>query len=227
MKKTIALFSLLSMATACSIQYDAQYGMRLAPPSVRNKSAAEHQEATHSDPTAEPSSTWANHAFQPIHVAESPESAPTYDARESVIETLPSTAGESQDGFASAESLEPATSVEAPFVHARQNSELERVSDVPLWLETLLALFLALIAILAVALGGFAAIGAVLYFSVGEVGAGWILSGVSLVFIVGGYLLFRWVQPMLPQMGYGVFQNRSIRIGLLVLLLLLSVLFAG
>ncbi len=227
MKKILALFSLLSIATACSIQYDAQYGMRLEPHSVRHKAAAEHQEATHSNPTAEPSSTWADHAFPPILVAESPESAPTSDARESLLETLPSTAGEGQEGFASAESTEPATSVKAPSVHARQDSERERVSDVPLWLETLLALFLALIAILAVALGGFAAIGAVLYFSVGEVGAGWVLSGVSLTFIVGGYLLFRWVQPMLPQMGYGVFQNRSIRIGLLVLLLLLSVLFAG
>ncbi len=227
MKKILALLSLLSIATACSIQYDAQYGMRLEPHSVRHKAAAEHQEATHSNPTAEPSSTWADHAFPPILVAVSPESAPTSDARESLLETLPSTAGEGQEGFASAESTEPATSVKAPSVHARQDSERERVSDVPLWLETLLALFLALIAILAVALGGFAAIGAVLYFSVGEVGAGWILSGVSLAFIVGGYLLFRWVQPMLPQMGYGVFQNRSIRIGLLVLLLLLSILFAG
>ena len=207
------LLALLLGATACTVHVDSQYGLRLAPPAVRNPKA-------HDDPAsaqgsapllalAEPS--LAEAAEWPIELWDRPDpavAAPADDAVE-LVAPLHSTAArvpriptESQSA-AEAEIAAPTAVLEAPETPG---------ATLPLWVETLLGVLLALLAVGLVVLGGMASMLAVVSFGYGDVAFGWLLVLAAVAGFIGGYFVYRLARPMLPELHFYWLSNRYVRL---------------
>jgi len=227
---TLALIALLLGATACSVRVDTQYGLRLAPPAVRNPKPHDDPASKHelelvaalaeSTPVVEPDAhlaTW-NGATPWIAV---PAEAPS-EAVLSPVGQEPLTAGQDPGTHGATLSATQQQGVAT-------TNELEvietRSEPLPLWAESLLGILLALVALSLVGLGGLASMLAVVSFGFGDIAFGWVMVAAAVVGLVGGYLLYRLARPMLPELNFYWLSSPVTRIVLGILSLILLLVF--
>lgn len=223
------LLALLLGATACTVHVDSQYGLRLAPPAVRNPKA-------HDDPASAQGSAplLAHAAPSPAEAAEWPgelwdrpaaaaSAAPANDAVEleapvhSTAAQEPRTPTEPQS-VAKAEIAAPTADLEEPETPG---------ATLPLWVETLLGILLALLAVGLVVLGGMASVLAVVSFGFGDVAFGWLLVLAAVAGFIGGYFVYRLARPMLPELHFYWLSNRYVRLVLGIVSLVFFLLTFG
>lgn len=222
------LLALLLGATACTVHVDSQYGLRLAPPAVRNPKA-------HDDPaSAQGSAPLLAHAEpSPAEAAEWPiepwdrpapaAAAPADDAVELVAPLHSNAARESPTP------TEPQSAAEVEIV--APTADLEELETpgaaLPLWVETLLGILLALLAVGLVALGGLASVLAVVSFGFGDVAFGWLMVLAAVAGFIGGYFVYRLARPMLPELHFYWLSNRYVRLVLGIISLVFFLLTFG
>lgn len=222
------LLALLLGATACTVHVDSQYGLRLAPPAVRNPKA-------HEDPAsaqgfapllalAAPSSAEA--AELPTELWDRPApaaAAPADDAVELVAPVHSNAAREPRTP------TEPQSAAEVEI--AAPTADLEELENpgasLPLWVETLLGILLALLAVGLVALGGLASVLAVVSFGFGDVAFGWLLVLAAVASFIGGYFVYQLARPMLPELHFYWLSNRYVRLVLGIVSLVFFLLTFG
>ncbi len=207
------LLALLLGATACTVHVDSQYGLRLAPPAVRNPKA-------HDDPSSAQGSapllslaesTPAEAAELPIEPWDltSPSAAAPADDAVELVAPVHSTAA--REGRTR---TEPHSAAEAEI--AAPTADLQEPetpgASLPLWVETLLGILLALLAVGLVALGGLASVLAVVSFGFGDVAFGWLMVLAAVAGLIGGYFVYRLARPMLPELHFYWLSNRYVRL---------------
>ena len=222
------LFALLLGATACTVHVDSQYGLRLAPPAVRNPKALDDPAtAQGSAPLlalAEPSPAEA--AEWPTELWDRPDpavAAPADDAVELVAPVHSTAAREPRTP------TEPQSAAEVEI--AAPTADLEELetpgASLPLWVETLLGILLALLAVGLVALGGLASVLAVVSFGFGDVAFGWLMVLAAVAGLIGGYFVYRLARPMLPELHFYWLSNRYVRLVLGIVSLVFFLLTFG
>jgi hypothetical protein len=72
--------------------------------------------------------------------------------------------------------------------------------SIPFWVEGLLGVLLALVAIVLLTGSFYALIWGILSFGVGDIALGWILIGGAIVAFTLGWILFFYARPMLPEL---------------------------
>lgn len=223
------LLALLLGATACTVHVDSQYGLRLAPPAVRNpKGHDDPASAQGSAPLlalAEPS--LAEAAEWPIELWDRPAAAASATPADDAVELVaplhstaargPRTPTESQSA-ARAEIAAPTADLEEPETPG---------ATLPLWVETLLGILLALLAVGLVALGGLASVLAVVSFGFGDVAFGWLMVLAAVAGLIGGYFVYRLARPMLPELHFYWLSNRYVRLVLGIVSLVFFLLTFG
>lgn len=227
---TLTLIALLLGATACSIRVDTQYGLRLAPPAVRNTKP-------HDDPATKHESAIVAARAEPTPVVE-PDAhlatwygvtpwiaAPTEAPTEAVLSPV------GQEPLTAAQDLgtHGATLSATQQQGVATTNDLEvlepRIDSMPLWFETLLGLVLLLVALGLVGLGGLASVLAVVSFGFGDIAFAWLMVAAAVVGLVGGYLLYRLARPMLPELNFYWLSSPVTRIVLGILSLILLLVF--
>ena len=230
--RTLTLLALVLGATACSVRVDTQYGLRLAPPAVRNPKA-------HDDPATK---------HESVAVAARTEPSPVEDpdahlaAWNSATPWIAAPAEAPSEAALSPVDQEPLTAAPAPGTHgaplfatqphdAATTNELEvietRSEPLPLWAESLLGILLALVAIGLVGLGGMASVLAVVSFGFGDVAFAWLMVAAALAGLVGGYLVYRLARPMLPELNFYWLSNPIVRLVLGIVSLVFFLLTFG
>jgi hypothetical protein len=223
------LLALLLGATACTVHVDSQYGLRLAPPAVRNPKGHDDPASAqgsapllaHAEPSPAEAAEWPTEPWE--RPAAAAAAAPANDAVELMAPVHPTAAREPHtltepQSAAEAEIAAPTADLEAPEPPG---------ATLPLWVETLLGILLALLAVGLVVLGGMASVLAVVSFGFGDVAFGWLLVLAAVAGFIGGYFVYRLARPMLPELHFYWLSNRYVRLVLGIVSLVFFLLTFG
>lgn len=231
MKTLILLSVACGTFASCSVLVDSQYGLRLGTPAVRNREAALKDDAERAALHAEPT---------PSSVTYLTAASELYE----VDETPPSVGMESRDGFdapfefvavkhypiVTEQSAEPEESTLAKDEHVVSDQRpASSKKSIPYWLEVALGTLGLLIGFGLILLSGFGIFLSLFAILWGEVAAGAVGLAISLIALVGGWLLVRYLLNNVlsfslgdMSLGRGRALNIFLGIAALVILILLS-----
>lgn len=229
MKPLILLSVVCGTLASCSVHLDSQYGLRLGPPAVRNSETSNQEDSKH-----------------PALPVESTPSSLTYFTTASdfrVVNETPAFAGtESNHGFNAqfedvvvdhySKVTEQSTEPEQPATEQLLTSDEQPASlkkAIPYWLEVTLGILGLIVGFGLILLSGFGIFISLFAILWGEVAAGALGLAISLIALVVGWLLVRYLLNNVLSfslgglsMGGGRSLNLFLGIAALLLLILLS-----
>lgn len=192
MKSKILLIAAVAAGTSCSVGFDSQYGLRIEPQRVRSSGI--------SAPNTTESASFEAAPGVPFIEVWSVEAPSTHEMRidgPHEFEVLPAqteSAHVVREEFHSTASNEIASRPDEPAT-----ADATRES-IPYWVEGLLGILLALVAIALLAGSFFALLMGVLSFGFGDIALGWILIGGAIVAFILGWILLVYARPMIPEL---------------------------
>jgi hypothetical protein len=191
MKYTLILAAAAALAS-CSIQVDSQYGLRVGPSAVRSHNAPHEADAN-------PKALAAESSPNPLAPwNEAPNPWATDDAPMSMAIEAPIGSDAGVDYEASHNGITEAQGAEQRQSPAEQADAVTQApsaqKSIPYWLELTLGILGLLVGFGLIVLGGIGVFLSVFAMGWGEVGAGIIGLLISLVALVGGWLLIRFLQ---------------------------------
>lgn len=191
MNRTL-IFSAAVALSSCSIQIDSQYGLRLGPPAVRSHDAPQEADAKHEALAAESSPSPRTQVSEAPNPWASDET-PMLVAFEAPIGSDAGVDHEaSHNGITEAQGAEQILS---PAEHVDAGTQTTSVQkSIPYWLEVTLGILGVLVGFGLIILGGIGAFLSVFAMGWGDVAVGVIGLLISLVVLVGGWLLVRYLQ---------------------------------
>lgn len=188
---SLILAAILALAS-CTLQLDSQYGLRLKPQPVRSSGIP-------SNNTFEAAVDAVSEArYEHVWSSEAPNTQELQIDSPYEFEVLPTQTASIQGGLEELHSTISQSEFEAR-VEEPTNTSKKRHS-IPFWVEGLLGVLLALVAIVLLTGSFYALILGILSFGVGDIALGWILIGGAIVAFTLGWILFFYARPMLPEL---------------------------
>ena len=188
---SLTLAAILALAS-CSLQLDSQYGLRFKPQPVRSSGIP-------SNNTFEAAVDAVSEArYEHVLSSEAPNTQEVQIDSPYEFEALPTQTASVQGGLEELHST-IAQSEFASRADEPTNASAKRHS-IPFWVEGLLGVLLALVAIALLAGSFLALLWGVSSFGFGDIALGWILIGGAIVAFILGWILFFYAQPMLPKL---------------------------
>lgn len=192
MNSKFLLIAAVSAGTSCSIGFDSQYGLRIENQRVRSSGIPPLNTTEVASFEAAPGAP-----FMEVWSVEAPSTHEIHIDSPNEFEVLPT----------QTESVH----IVREELHSTASSELESRADepatadatresIPYWVEGLLGVLLALVAIALLAGSFFALLMGVLSFGFGDIALGWILIGGAIVAFILGWILLVHARPMLPEL---------------------------
>lgn len=192
MKSKLLLIAAVAAGTSCSVGFDSQYGLRIEPQRVRSSGI--------SAPNTTESASFEAAPGVPFIEVWSVEAPSTHEIRidgPNEFEVLPT---QTESVYVERSELHSTASNEIasrPDEPATADATRE---SIPYWVEGLLGILLALVAIALLAGSFFALLMGVLSFGFGDIALGWILIGGAIVAFILGWILLVYARPMLPEL---------------------------
>jgi hypothetical protein len=191
LRSALILTAILALAS-CSLQLDSQYGLRLKPQPVRSSGIP-------SNNTFEAAVDAVSEArYEHVWSSEAPNTQEVQIDSPYEFEVLPTQTASIQGGLEELHSTIAQSEFEAR-ADEPTNTNKKRHS-IPFWIEGLLGVLLALVAIVLLTGSFYALIWGILSFGVGDIALGWILIGGAIVAFILGWILFFCARPMLPEL---------------------------
>jgi len=188
---SLILAAILALAS-CSLQLDSQYGLRLKPQPVRSSGIP-------SNNTFEAAVDAVYEArYEHVWSSEAPNTQELQIDSPYEFEVLPTQTASIQGGLEELHSTISQSEFEARADEPTNTSKKHH--SIPFWVEGLLGVLLALVAIVLLTGSFYALIWGILSFGVGDIALGWILIGGAIVAFTLGWILFFYARPMLPEL---------------------------
>jgi hypothetical protein len=188
----LALAAAILSLASCSLQLDSQYGLRLKPQPVRSSGIP-------SNNTFEAAVDAVSEArYEHVLSSEAPNTQEVQIDSPYEFEVLPTQTASVQGGLEELHSTIAQSEFESRADEPANTSKKRH--SIPFWVEGLLGVLLALVAIALLAGSFLALLWGVLSFYFGDIAMGWILIGGALVAFILGWILFFYAQPMLPEL---------------------------
>lgn len=192
MKSTILLIAAVAAGTSCSIGFDSQYGLRIEPQRVRSSGISAPNTTESTSFEAAPKAP-----FTEVWSVEAPSTHEIQIVESHDFEVLPA---QSESAHVERNELHST----APHEFEPRAEELIAANatreSIPYWVEGLLGILLALVAVALLAGSFFALLMGVLSFGFGDIALGWILIGAAIVAFLIGWILLVYARPMLPEL---------------------------
>jgi hypothetical protein len=191
LRSALILTAILALAS-CSLQLDSQYGLRLKPQPVRSSGIP-------SNNTFEAAVDAVSEArYEHVWSSEAPNTQEVQIDSPYEFEVLPTQTASIQGGLEELHSTIAQSEFEARADKPTNTSKKRH--SIPFWVEGLLGVLLALVAIVLLTGSFYALIWGILSFGVGDIALGWILIGGAIVAFILGWILFFYARPMLPEL---------------------------
>jgi hypothetical protein len=191
LRSALILTAILALAS-CSLQLDSQYGLRLKPQPVRSSGIP-------SNNTFEAAVDAVSEArYEHVWSSEAPNTQEVQIDSPYEFEVLPTQTASIQGGLEELHSTIAQSEFEARADEPTNTSKKRH--SIPFWVEGLLGVLLALVAIVLLTGSFYALIWGILSFGVGDIALGWILIGGAIVAFILGWILFFCARPMLPEL---------------------------
>jgi hypothetical protein len=188
---SLILAAILALAS-CSLQLDSQYGLRLKPQPVRSSGIP-------SNNTVEAAVDAVSEArYEHVWSSEAPNTQEVQIDSPYEFEVLPTQTASIQGGLEELHSTIAQSEFESRADEPANTSKKRH--SIPFWVEGLLGVLLALVAIVLLTGSFYALIWGILSFGVGDIALGWILIGGTIVAFILGWILFFYARPMLPEL---------------------------
>ena len=188
---SLILAAILALAS-CSLQLDSQYGLRLKPQPVRSSGIP-------SNNTFEAAVDAVYEArYEHVWSSEAPNTQELQIDSPYEFEVLPTQTASIQGGLEELHSTISQSEFEARAEEPTNTSKKRH--SIPFWVEGLLGVLLALVAIVLLTGSFYGLIWGILSFGVGDIALGWILIGGAIVAFTLGWILFFYARPMLPEL---------------------------
>jgi len=188
---SLILAAILALAS-CSLQLDSQYGLRLKPQPVRSSGIP-------SNNTFEAAVDAVSEArYEHVWSSEAPNTQEVQIDSPYEFEVLPTQTASFQGGLEELHSTIAQSEFEARADEPANTSKKRH--SIPFWIEGLLGVLLALVAIVLLTGSFYALLWGILSFGVGDIALGWILIGGAIVAFILGWILFFYARPMLPEL---------------------------
>jgi len=189
---SLILAAILALAS-CSLQLDSQYGLRFKPQPVRSSGIPSNNtiEAAVYDAVSEA-------RYEHVWSSEAPNTQNVQIASPYEFETLPTQTASVQGGLEELHSTIAQSEFESRADEPTNTSKKRH--SIPFWVEGLLGVLLALVAIALLTGSFYVLILGVLIFGAGDIALGWIFIGGAIVAFILGWILFFYAQPMLPEL---------------------------
>ena len=188
---SLILAAILALAS-CSLQLDSQYGLRFKPQPVRSSGIP-------SNNTFEAAVDAVYEArYEHVWSSEAPNTQELQIDSPYEFEVLPTQTASIQGGLEELHSTIAQSEFESRADEPTNTSKKRH--SIPFWVEGLLGVLLALVAIVLLTGSFYALIWGILSFGVGDIALGWILIGGAIVAFTLGWILFFYAQPMLPEL---------------------------
>jgi hypothetical protein len=191
LRSALILTAILALAS-CSLQLDSQYGLRLKPQPVRSSGIP-------SNNTFEAAVDAVSEArYEHVWSSEAPNTQEVQIDSPYEFEVLPTQTASIQGGLEELHSTIAQSEFEARADEPANTSKKRH--SIPFWIEGLLGVLLALVAIVLLTGSFYALLWGILSFGVGDIALGWILIGGAIVAFILGWILFFYARPMLPEL---------------------------
>ena len=188
---SLILAAILALAS-CSLQLDSQYGLRLKPQPVRSSGIP-------SNNTFEAAVDAVSEArYEHVWSSEAPNTQEVQIDSPYEFEVLPTQTASFQGGLEELHSTIAQSEFEARADEPANTSKKRH--SIPFWIEGLLGVLLALVAIVLLTGSFYALLWGILSVGVGDIALGWILIGGAIVAFILGWILFFYARPMLPEL---------------------------
>ena len=188
---SLILAAILALAS-CSLQLDSQYGLRLKPQPVRSSGIP-------SNNTFEAAVDAVSEArYEHVWSSEAPNTQEVQIDSPYEFEVLPTQTASIQVGLEELNSTIAQSEFESRADEPANTSKKRH--SIPFWVEGLLGVLLALVAIVLLTGSFYALLWGILSFGVGDIALGWILIGGAIVAFILGWILFFCARPMLPEL---------------------------
>jgi len=191
LRSALILAAILALAS-CSLQLDSQYGLRLKPQPVRSSGIP----SNNSFEAAVDAVSEAR--YEHVWSSEAPNTQEVQIDSPYEFEILPTQTASVQGGPEEFHSTNAQSEFESRADEPTNTSKKRH--SIPFWVEGLLGVLLALVAIALLAGSFIALLWGVSSFRFGDIALGWILIGGAIVAFILGWILFFYAQPMLPEL---------------------------